>query len=421
MKRILGLDIGTNSVGWAVVLADIIEDKMRLFKIEAAGSRIIPMDAASLGDFDRGVSISQTAERTRLRGVRRLLERYLLRRERLHRVLDLIDFLPLHYSRSLNRYGKFINDEECKLAWRKNELGKYEFIFVDSFHEMLKEFHELHPELIGKKIPYDWTIYYLRKKALTQKIQKEELAWILLNFNQKRGCNLLRGEDNENPKGKRIEYASLKVVSVEKSGDKKGDEIWYDVKFENGWVYHRKSKEPLDWVGKTKEFIVTTDINEDGTLKLDKGGNVRRSFRAPEEDDWMLIKERTQSEIEQSHKTVGEFIYDAILHYPSQKVRGKLVRAIEREFYKDELKRILDTQMQFHAELRDKELYNSCLDVLYQSNEAYRKSISRRNFSYLFIDDILFYQRPLKSKKTLISNCPYEEHKGKDRETGEER
>ena len=63
---------------------------------------------------------------------------------------------------------------------------------------------------------------------------------------------------------------------------------------------------------------------------------------------------------------IGLFIYDAILHYPSQKVRGKLVRAIEREFYKDELKRILDTQMQFHAELRDKELYNSCLDVLYQ-------------------------------------------------------
>lgn len=39
----------------------------------------------------------------------------------------------------------------------------------------------------AKKIPYDWTLFYLRKKALTQKIKKEELAWILLNFNQNEG------------------------------------------------------------------------------------------------------------------------------------------------------------------------------------------------------------------------------------------
>ena len=26
-----------------------------------------------------------------------------------------------------------------------------------------------------KKVPYDWTLFYLRKKALTQKIEKEEL------------------------------------------------------------------------------------------------------------------------------------------------------------------------------------------------------------------------------------------------------
>ena len=32
---------------------------------------IIPMDAAMIGDFNKGNSISQTAERTRLRGIRR--------------------------------------------------------------------------------------------------------------------------------------------------------------------------------------------------------------------------------------------------------------------------------------------------------------------------------------------------------------
>ena len=131
MKRILGLDLGTNSIGWASLLADVdSKGKIVLKYIEAAGSRIIPMDAATLGDFDRGNSISQTAERTRLRGIRHLLERCLLRRERLHRVLDILGFLPLHYSQALNRYGQIKEGEEPQLAWRKNNIGKYEFLPV---------------------------------------------------------------------------------------------------------------------------------------------------------------------------------------------------------------------------------------------------------------------------------------------------
>lgn len=88
MKTILGLDLGTNSVGWAVINSVIKEQAERIW-IETAGSRIIPMDAAVLGDFDKGNSISQTSERTRLRGARRLRERQLLRRERLHKVLNI--------------------------------------------------------------------------------------------------------------------------------------------------------------------------------------------------------------------------------------------------------------------------------------------------------------------------------------------
>ena len=422
MKRIIGLDLGTNSIGWAVLLAEINENgNIQLKRIEASGSRIIPMDAAMLGDFDRGNSISQTAERTRLRSIRHLLERCLLRRERLHRVLDILNFLPSHYSQALNRHGQIKEGEEPKLAWRKNETGKYEFLFTDSFNEMLKDFKVIHPELTGKKIPYDWTIYYLRKKALTQKISKEELAWVLLNFNQKRGYYQLRGEDEDIARNKKVEYIALKVTSVEDSGEKKGKESWYNIHLENGWIYRRTSNVPLDWVGKTKEFIVTTDINDNGSPKKDKEGNIKRSFRSPKEDDWTLIKERTQSEIEHTGKTVGTYIYDSILQNPSQKVRGKLVRTIERKFYKEELIKILKKQIEFHPELQDEELYNACIEELYPSNEAYRQNIANRDFTYLFVDDILFYQRPLKTKKSLIADCPYEEHIVLDKVTNEEK
>jgi CRISPR-associated endonuclease Csn1 len=423
MKKILGLDLGTNSIGWAVVNAEEIHDDkedgkvtLKPVSIEAANSRIIPMDASILGDFDRGNSVSQTKERTGFRGARRLRERALLRRERLHRVLDLMGFLPEHYSAKLTRYGKFSDDSEPKLAWRKNDSGEYEFLFKMSFEEMVHEFKQVHPEL--KSIPYDWTIYYLRKKGLSQALIKEELAWILLNFNQKRGYYQLRGEDDVVDETKEVKFYALKVLKVEDTGEKKNDgSIWYNVHLENGMIYSRASKMPLDWEGKTNEFIVTTDLNEDGTYKKDKEGNVKRSFRAPKEDDWNLLKVKTEADIYDSGKTVGCYIFDSLINNPQQKIIGNLVRTIERKFYKEELRLILEKQKEFISELNDKELYKKCLDELYPKNESHRSNILNRDFTYLFIDDILFYQRPLKSKKSLIANCPYEsyEYKKKDK------
>lgn len=413
MKKILGLDLGTNSIGWAVINENITTDGIAtLTGIDAAGSRIIPMSEDIIGNFEKGESISQTAERTKLRGIRRIRERYLLRRERLHRVLNHMSFLPEHYGQQLNRYGKFLSDSEPKLAWYKDSDDSYKFLFMDSFHEMLHEFQEIHPDLIqnGKKIPLDWTIYYLRKKALSEKINKEELSWILLNFNQKRGYYQLRGEDEGNSDNKRIEFHALKVVSVEETNEKKGNDTWYNIHLENGWTYRRTSKYPLDWEGKVKEFIVTTDIDENGEPKTDKEGNVKRSFRAPKEEDWTLKKTKTEYDLTQSELTVGAYIYNSLLHTPDEKIIGKLIRTIDRKFYKEELIVILEKQKEFHSELQDSELYNQCLELLYEHNEAHRHNNANKDFTYLFVNDILFYQRPLKSKKSLIANCPYEEH-----------
>ena len=411
MKRILGLDLGTNSIGWAVVKSENVEGKDVLTGIEGAGSRIIPMDAAQLGDFDKGNTQSQTKDRTHFRGVRRIRERSLLRRERLHRVLDVMGFLPQHYAEAIDRYGKFVNHEEPKLAWTKDESGKMKFLFEDSFREMIAEFRTANPDFLneGGKVPYDWTIYYLRQKALHQPISKEELAWILLNFNQKRGYYQLRGEEEEDNK-KRSEYCALKVLSVEDTGEKKGKDTWYNVHLEGGLIYRRTSAMPLEWEGQTKEFIITTEYDDNGNPKEDKEGNIKRSFRMPKDDDWSLLKKKTESDIESSQVSVGQYIYAALLKNPKGKIRGKLVRTIERKYYKQELNDILRSQERFHPELRDADLYSRCINELYGSNESYRKSIAARDFVYLFVDNILFYQRPLKSKKSLIDNCPLESY-----------
>ena len=419
MRKILGLDLGTNSIGWAVVTEEQKDDRSYLFGIDGAGSRIIPMSADQLGDFEKGNTISQTKERTGYRGTRRLRERFLLRRERLHRTLGIMGFLPKHYAESIDEFGKFHKGTEPKIEWRKEENGKYEFIFQSSFYEMLDNFQALHPELCDRKIPSDWTLYYLRKKALTQKISQEELAWILLNFNQKRGYYQLRGEEDAIDTSKKEEYMKLRIIDVTDSGEKKGKAIWYNIKLENGLIYRRTSEQPLDWIGKEKEFIITTKLEKDGSIKMDKDGLPQVSIRMPNDDDWNLLKKRTEADIEGTHKTVGEYIYDNILSNPDVKIIGKLVRTIERKYYREELKEIIRKQREFHPELTDRTLYEKCLNELYPNNDAYRNSIQGKDFIYLLTDDIIFYQRPLKSKKHLISNCPFETRTYIDKESGE--
>lgn len=421
MKKILGLDLGTNSIGWALVATD---EEGKPCKIEGLGTRIIPMTQDVLESFGSGKPIeTQTASRTTYRGTRRLRERHLLRRERLHRVLHLMGFLPGHYEKGIDlekRLGKFKTDTEPKLAWKKDEDGGFEFIFQNSYHEMLNDFSKLQPQLLSnnKRIPYDWTIYFLRKKALTQKIQKEELAWILLNFNQKRGYYQLRGEDENESLDKLVEYYALRVVDVKADEAQKGkSDIWYNIILENGWVYRRSSKNPLyDWIGKEKEFIVTTDLNEDGAIKTDKEGIEKRSFRAPSENDWNLLKKKSEADINKSNKTVGEYIYDTLLSKPNQKIRGKLVRTIERKFYKKELKQILEKQIELQPELFSDEVYNDCIRELYRNNEVHQLILSHRNFVHLFLEDIIFYQRPLRSQKSGIGNCSLEYRTYKDKD-----
>ncbi len=419
MKKILGLDLGTNSIGWALTEQNYSE---KTGKILGMGSRIIPMDQASISDFEKGNSISQTSDRTNFRGIRRLRERFLLRRERLNRVLNILGFLPEHYSSQIDfdqHLGQFIEHSEPKIAYQLNAQGQFEFIFKNSFNEMIADFRLRQPQLFNnnQKIPYDWTIYYLRKKALTYPVEKAELAWILFHFNQKRGYYQLRGEDEDENKNKQVEFHALKVVDVLDSGDKKSkDEIWYNVVLENGWIYRRTSRTPLDWVGKTKEFIVTTELNDDGSVKTDKEGKEKRSFRSPGGDDWTLVKKKTEAEIEKSKLTVGTYIYDALLLSPGQKIKGKLVRTIERKFYREELKLILDKQQTFHPGLKDKKYYTDCLEELYRNNKEHRLTYSQKDFTHLFINDIIFYQRPLKSKKSEISECRYESRKYIDKE-----
>ena len=414
IKYILGLDIGSNSIGWALIQLDLLQKTKRII---AAGSRIIPMDQKVLSDFGKGITISPTAQRTSYRNARHCRERHLLRRERLHRVLHILGFLPTHYDKQIDfskRYGKFVDNTEPKIAYNE---GK--FLFMDSFQEMLADFKIHQPNLFytkrngeESKIPYDWTIYYLRKKALSRKISKEELAWIILNFNQKRGYYQLR-EEEEN-KENDFEIISSKIISViKKDKDKKYNKYWYDIILENGLVYQAAFYNDFvyNWINQDREFIIERTSLKNGPEKvklsyLPTFDEIDKMDKKEQDKYYKKIKIKTENSI--GNKTVGCYIYDHILQNPNEKIKGKLVRTIERKYYKEELKAILEKQIALQPELFTDQLLADSIRELYSKNEAQQRNLVARDFVHLFVEDIIFYQRPLRSQKSTIANCSLE-------------
>lgn len=80
MKKILGLDLGTASIGSAYVLE--AEKSADQTKIVYLGTRII-LSSADAENFSKGLSCSPTTDRTFKRSMRRRLQRYKQRRSSL--------------------------------------------------------------------------------------------------------------------------------------------------------------------------------------------------------------------------------------------------------------------------------------------------------------------------------------------------
>lgn len=83
MKKILGLDLGTTSIGWAMVnQAESPEETSSIINV---GVRVNPLSVDEKDSFEKGKAITTNADRTLKRSMRRNLQRYKLRRNNLIR------------------------------------------------------------------------------------------------------------------------------------------------------------------------------------------------------------------------------------------------------------------------------------------------------------------------------------------------
>jgi CRISPR-associated endonuclease Csn1 len=147
MKKILGIDLGTTSIGWAFVHE--AENENEVSSINRLGVRVNPLSSDEQSDFEKGKSITINSQRTLKRGARRNLARYKLRRENLIEIL------------------------------LKNNI-------IEN-HTILTE--------VDKKSTY--STYELRAKSAVEKIEKVEFARVLLMINKKRGYKSSRKAKNE--------------------------------------------------------------------------------------------------------------------------------------------------------------------------------------------------------------------------------
>ncbi len=407
-KHVLGLDLGVTSIGFAHVVE---YENRNESEIKQIGVRVIQLDNFDkvdksgkisesknpAGDFAAGKGLTPNGSRTKKRGARRNLDRYQDRRDNLLEVLT---------------KSGFINSET-----KRTEDGK----------------HTTHQT---------WEI---RAKAVSEKVEKEEFARILLAINKKRGYKSSRKAKNED-EGQAVDGMAVAKRLYEEnltpgqyayevlSGGKKSIPDFYrsdlQAEFDKIWNFQKQFYpniltdefyEVLKGKGQRATSAAFWKIHQFNTADIkdleDELKN-ERTIKLSKRDQKKLqaYKWRSEAVVKQLGKEEVAFVLTEInnnlnnssgylgaisdrskeLYFNKQTVGQYLYKQLKenphtrlknqvfyRQDYLDEFETIWEKQAQFHPELTQ-ELKEEIRDI------------------------IIFYQRKLKSQKGLISFCELE-------------
>ena len=379
MEKTLGLDLGTTSIGWALVH----ESDNGNSSIEKVGVRVIPLTTDEESDFQKGKSTTLNANRTSKRGARRNLHRYKLRRKAL-----------------------------------KNILLK---------HAVLSEDTKLTDETSNSH----HNIWELRAKAANEPIALDELARVFFAINKKRGYKSNRKAKDEGD-GQAVDGMALakklyeedltpgKLMLQRIKTDKKGTPDFYRSDLQN--EFDQIWKKQLQYYSalltpELKQNLFEKSTNQtykicEEAFKLE---GLKRTIKGKdltlENYQWRVNGLSEQLDLEQltivfqeinkqisassgylgkisdrskelyfKNLTVGQYLYNQIKDNHHSRLKNQV---FYRQDYLDEFERIWETQAKHHSALTH-ELKEHIRDI------------------------IIFYQRRLKSQKGLISVCELE-------------
>lgn len=379
-RKILGLDLGTTSIGFAKITED---DNYENSFIELIGVRVNPLTTDEQTNFEKGKPVSVNADRTLKRGMRRNLDRYQQRRDNLIEILKVNNIIT----------------EKTLLA----EDGK------GSTH----------------------STYALRAKAATAEITLEEFARVLIGINKKRGYKSSRKAKNED-EGQIIDGMSVAkklydekltpgqfAYQLLKEGKKYLPDFYrsdLNDELNKIWTFQKQFypeilsddfKKHLEGKGQRATSAAFWGRYHFNIAEL-KGTREEKKLKAYEwrsnASSKQLLKEEVayiiteinndlnkssgylgaisdrSKELFFRQQTVGQYLYGQVQQNPHIRLKGQV---FYRQDYLDEFEIIWETQASFHKKL-NKKLKAEIRDV------------------------IIFYQRKLKSQKGLISLCEFE-------------
>lgn len=361
MSKILGLDLGTNSIGWAIVDKDVNE-----FSLIDKGVRIFSEGVKT----EKGIESSRASERTRYRSARRIKYRRKLRKYETLKVLAENNMCPLPV--------------EEVVEWKKSGFKNYPL--NPDFLRWLRtdEGENRNP-------------YAFRDKASRKKVSLLELGRALYHITQRRG--FLSNRLDQSAEGvfeehcpeiqNRIEdlesvseiFAELNDYfltvgilddTVKGGYAKELDEGEKKLKtlHKSLWAISKKNEGD---VGKCKVELFAR-LNKKEDLGKVKGG----------------IKDISQAMVEGGFKTLGQYFFSL---YNKSRIRNQYTS--REEHYLAEFITICKVQEIGHIHENEK--------------------LPEKKFTGLARDlyRAIFYQRPLKSQKSLIGKCSFEKNKSR--------
>jgi CRISPR-associated endonuclease Csn1 len=386
MKKILGLDLGTNSIGWALV--NEAENEKERSEIIKLGVRVNPLTVDEQQNFEKGKSITTNADRTLKRSMRRNLQRYKLRKENLIEIL------------------------------KEKEFIKYETLLSEN----------------GNKSTFE--TYKLRSKAASEKITLEQFSRVLLMINKKRGYKSSRKAKSQD-EGQLIDGMEIAkklynenitpgqfVLELLKENKKYIPDFYrsdlqaeFDKIFDKQLSFHpkylsfelkeelRSKKRDAVWAICAKTFkekgFELVGIKRQGKAIEQKIENYQWRVKGLTDkldlEQLVVLIQQINSQINNSSgylgsisdrskelyfnkETVGQYLMRQLDENPHTRLKNQV---FYRQDYLDEFNTIWEVQAKFHRELTN-ELKTEIRDV------------------------IIFYQRRLKSQKGLVSICEFE-------------
>lgn len=379
-KNILGLDLGTTSIGFAHIIEGNTPEQSSIVQI---GVRVNPLTTDEQTNFEKGKPVSVNADRTLKRGARRNLDRYQDRRK------NLID------------------------ALLKADVITKDTILAEN----------------GKNTTHE--TWCLRAKSVAEKIEKEELARVFLAINKKRGYKSSRKAKNEDEGqvidgmaiAKRLYEENLTpgqlAYQLLKEGKKAIPDFYrsdLQTEFDKVWNFQKQFYPEIltdefykELQGKGQratsasfwgKYQFNTAENkgnrEEKKLQAYKWRSEAISKQLEKEEVAYVITEINNNlnnssgylgaisdrskELFFNHLTVGQYLYNQLKNNPHTRLKNQV---FYRQDYLDEFEAIWQEQAKYHKELTE-ELKAEIRDI------------------------VIFYQRKLKSQKGLVSFCEFE-------------